>query len=175
MVWNCVWLPWGYLLCQGFHVCQVLCVRDEEAVQKDRDSTWEFWTVPVMIKAVEGGSRGLFTSTSELEQKAIDQLKSCCGFWISSNLWSLFWNLCESQIWRDPRPIRILGWPVLGKPHTRFVSWRSLQTAKNWRSKPLFLARVLTPSLSNTFPTVASSREEPGLPKADVELSEAQK
>lgn len=41
----------------------------------------------------------------------------------------------------------------------------------------MFLARVLTPSqkLSNTFPTVASSREEPGLPKADVELSEAQK
>lgn len=90
---------------------QGLCVRDEEAVQKGRDSTWESWTVPMMIKAVEGGSRELFTSTSGLEQKAIDQLKSCCGFWISSNLLSLVWNLCENQIWRHPRPIHASALP----------------------------------------------------------------
>lgn len=62
---------------------------------------------------------------------------------------------------------KLLGCPVLGKPHTTFVSLRCLQTAKNWRSKPLFLARILTllQKMSNAFFSFRAPERSQGYPR----------
>lgn len=61
-------------------ITQLLCSRDQEVVQKGRDSNGIYYIFLYFlyfpIKAVQGGSRELFTTPSELEQQAVGQLES---------------------------------------------------------------------------------------------------
>lgn len=61
--------------------------------------------------------------------EGIDQLKSFCGFSICSNLLSLVWNLCEDQIWREPRPIHASGLLLAG-------SWEDSHWGCEFREPP---------------------------------------